>query len=173
MSKKSSEAEIREGLPKVFPRLWRYALVLTGNRDSANDLAQSVCLRALEKHKTYQTGTHLDRWLFRIAHRVWLNELRSKAVRHGNGLQPIESTELGDTRPDSETNFFAQQVLNSILTLPEAQRVCVILVYVEGFKYAEAAEILSIPIGTVMSRLASARKTISAQMGKNGETRDD
>ena len=168
-SKKSSETEIRAGLPAIFPRLWRYALVLTANRDAANDLAQATCLRALQKADSYQTGTLLDRWLFRMAHRIWLNELRSAAVRRGGGLQAVEDVEIPDTRPDAETNFFVREVLHSVYALPEAQRAAVILVYVEGFSYAEAAEIMDVPVGTVMSRLAAARKVVTARMGEKGK----
>lgn len=136
----------------------------TGRRDRADDLAQMACLRALEKHHSYQPGTHLDRWLFRIAHRLWLNELRATAVRTGGGLVALEETEIPDRRADTETNIFARQVFSRIGELPESQRVTVLLVYVEGFAYKEAAEILNVPIGTVMSRLAAARKRISGAM---------
>ena len=166
--KKSSEQEIRDGLEAVFPRLWRYALVLTSNRAAADDLAQATCCRALEKAESYQPGTHLDRWLFTIAHRMWLNDLRANAVRRGGGLLAVEEIDLPDPAPDAETNFYAREVLSSVNALPEAQRACVLLVYVEGFKYAEAAEILDVPIGTVMSRLAVARKTVVAQMSDMG-----
>lgn len=148
----------------MFPRLWRYALVLTSNKDAANDLAQATCCRALEKANSYQAGTHLDRWLFTMAHRMWLNEVRASAVRRGGGLQAVEDIDLPDPGPDAETNIFAREVLRTVNALPEAQRSCVLLVYVEGFKYAEAAEILGVPIGTVMSRLAAARRTVVARM---------
>lgn len=167
--KKSAEQEIRDGLPTLFPRLWRYALVLTSNKDAAFDLAQATCLRALEQSDKYEPGTHLDRWLFRMAHRIWLNELRALTVRRGGGLQPVEDVEIPDTKPDAETNYFVREVLLSIYSLPEAQRACVILVYVEGFKYAEAADILNVPVGTVMSRLAAARKTVTKRIGDKGE----
>lgn len=143
-------------------------MVLTSNKDAANDLAQATCLRALEKAGSFQPGTHLDRWLFTIAHRMWLNDLRANAVRRGGGLQAVEDIDLPDTNPDAETNFFAQEVLHIVNALPEAQRSTVLLVYVEGFKYAEAAEILDVPIGTVMSRLAAARKTVVAQTSEKG-----
>ena len=155
-------------MAEVFPRLWRYALVLTSNRAAADDLAQTTCCRALEKASSYQPGTHLDRWMLTIAHRIWLNDLRSSAVRRGGGLQAVEDIDLPDPAPDSETNYFALEVLQSVNALPEAQRACVLLVYVEGFKYAEAAKILDVPIGTVMSRLAVARKTVVKQMGDKG-----
>lgn len=142
--------------------------MLTSNKEAANDLAQATCLRALEKADNFEQGTHLDRWLFTIAHRIWLNDLRAIAVRRGGGLLAVEDIDLPDPRPDTETNYFAREVLQSVNALPEAQRATVLLVYVEGFKYAEAAAILDVPIGTVMSRLAAARKTVVAQMGEKG-----
>lgn len=158
----SNEAEIRESLPNVFPRLWRFCLFQTGRRDQADDLAQSTCLRALEKAHQYSAGTHLDRWLFLIAKRIWLNEVRATAVRSGRGLVAIEEMDIPDARADTETNVLAGQVLRAITELPEAMRVTVLMVYVERMSYREAADVLEIPIGTVMSRLATARKRIAA-----------
>lgn len=163
-SKKTLRDEVRIGLPKVLPRLWRYCVVLTGNRDVAYDLSQSACLRALERAEQFERGTHLDRWVFRIAQRIWLNELRSQTVRRGGGLVPVEDAHLESNDLPSETNIFVQQVLTQVKTLPEAQRSTVMLVYVEGFSYRETADILEIPIGTVMSRLAAARKTLKANL---------
>ena len=166
---KTAQREIRDGLPSLFPRLWRYALVLTASQNAAFDLAQETCLRALEKSDQFEPGTHLDRWLFRIAHRIWLNERRALAVRRGGGLHPVEDIEIPDLNLDSETNVWVQQVLHAVYALPEAQRDCVILAYVEGFKCAEVAEILTIPIGTVMSRLAAARTSIAGRLRDKGE----
>ncbi|MEP1519240.1 RNA polymerase sigma factor [Ascidiaceihabitans sp.] len=148
----------------VFPRLWRYCMSLTGQRDWADDLAQVTCLRAIEQASKFQPGTHLDRWMFRMAQRVWLNELRSRKVRMGAGQVPVEDVDLIDTKPDSETNIFARDVLSQVMGLPEAQRQSVLLVYVEGYSYKDAAEIMEIPIGTVMSRLAAARRVITSSM---------
>ncbi len=159
---------MRDGLPAVFPRLWRYALVLTSNRDAALDLAQATCLRAMENHDKFEAGTALDRWLFRMAHRIWLNELRATAVRRGGGLQPVEDIDIPDTNMSAEMNIYVGEVLKAVYELPEAQRSCVLLAYVEGFKYAEVADILEIPVGTVMSRLAAARKTIRTRMTDEG-----
>lgn len=99
-----------------------------------------------------------------MAQRIWLNELRANAVRKGGGLYPVEDLDLPSNDPDSETNFFTRQVLSEVNALPEAQRASVMLVYVEGFSYAEAADALDVPIGTIMSRLAAARKTIGRKM---------
>lgn len=162
--KKSALAEIRAGIGPLYPRLWRFCLVQTGRRDRADDLAQATCLRALEKHESYQAGTHLDRWLFTMAHRLWLNELRAQAVRQGTELVALEDTELPDTGVDAETNIFHREVFAKIGALPEGQRMVVLLVYGEGLTYREAADMLDIPIGTVMSRLAAARKRIATEL---------
>lgn len=121
------------------------------------DLTQATCVRAIEKASGYQPGTRLDSWLFKMEQRLWLNELRARSVRTGGGLQPVEDIDIPDPGPDAEMNFFIRQVLSSMNQLPEAQRATVLLVYVEGIRYAEAARILDVPIGTVMSRLAVAR----------------
>jgi RNA polymerase sigma-70 factor (ECF subfamily) len=164
LREKTALEEVRSGLPRLFPRLWRYCLALTSNRDRANDLAQAACLHALEKARHFEPGTHLDRWLFRLTQRLWLNELRADAVRAGRGLLPVEEIDLADNKSDPHANLYAKEVLSAVMGLPEAQRVTVMLVYVEGHSYREAAEILDIPAGTVMSRLAAARKTLALRL---------
>ncbi|MCH9662253.1 MAG: RNA polymerase sigma factor [Gammaproteobacteria bacterium] len=161
---KTGLEEIRQGLPDLFPRLWRYCLALTSNRERANDLAQAACLHALEKARHFEPGTHLDRWLFRLTQRLWLNELRADTVRRGQGLLPVEDIDLPDKKSDPHANLYAKEVLSAVVGLPEAQRVTVVLVYVEGYSYREASEVLEIPIGTVMSRLAAGRKTLAARL---------
>lgn len=138
-------------------------MVLTKDRDRANDLAQATCERALRNAEKFDKGTDLDRWLFTIARRVWLNDLRAAKVRLGAGVVPVEDVELADNNPHVDVNIFAREVLNIVQALPEGQRLTTFLVYVEGYSYREAAETLDIPIGTVMSRLAGARKAIAAQ----------
>lgn len=163
-SKNNSESAVRDGLPDCFPRLWRFCLSLTGRRDAADDLAQATCARAIEKAAHYQAGTHLDRWLFVMARRVWLNEVRKDAIRGSAGFVAIEENEVSDGSAPAETNIFAREVLSELNRLPEAQRVAALLVFVEGYKYAEAAEILDIPTGTVMSRISAARASLARRM---------
>ncbi len=162
--KKDSRQAVEQGLPVCFARLWRFCVALTGQRDLADDLAQMTCLRALEKSAQFTPGTHLDRWLFVMARRLWLNELRKNSVRAAAGFAHMEDTDVADQKPATETNIFAREVFAKVNELPEAQRVTALLVFVEGYKYAEAADILDIPIGTVMSRISSARKALAAQL---------
>ncbi len=162
--KKNSKAEFERTLTKFFPRLWRYCLTLTGKRDRADDLAQSSCLRAIEKMDLFEPGTRLDLWMFRLTHRVWLNEVRSDILRQHRSMLLIDDLEIPDNKPNPEENLLVQERLRQVLNLPEAQRVTVMLAYVEGFSYQETSEILDIPVGTVMSRLAAARSKIGASL---------
>ncbi|MFS4579748.1 RNA polymerase sigma factor [Phaeobacter sp. C3_T13_0] len=155
-----------DGLTSIYPRLWRFCLVLTKSRPAADDLAQATSERAISQADKFEIGTDLDRWLFTIARRIWLNDIRSAKVRSGRGLVSVEDTDLEDNSPPVETNIFAHQVLERIQALPEGQRLCVLLVYVEGYSYREAADMLGIPIGTVMSRLSTARRAISDHVGE-------
>ncbi|MEM8811079.1 MAG: RNA polymerase sigma factor [Pseudomonadota bacterium] len=156
------EEAVRGGIEKVFPRLWRYCLVLTSNRSQADDLVQAACLRAMERAQQFEVGSHFDRWMFRITQRLWVDEIRRTAVRRGGGLSSIDEVDLIDSAPDPEQRLINRDVLMGVMQLPEAQRTTVLLVYVEGHSYRDAAEILDIPVGTVMSRLSVARGKLAA-----------
>jgi len=149
-------------LPEHLRRLWRYGLLLSRDPDMADDLVQATCLRALERSAQFTLGTRLDRWLFTILRSVWLNELRARRVRTGRGRVDAEAVLVEDGRVQTEANILAAQVLRKMLDLPEEQRETVLLVYAEGYTYREAAALLGIPIGTVMSRLATARGKLGA-----------
>ena len=159
---KTGNEEVRRGLRLHLAALWRYGLVLSRSRDTAEDLVQATCLRALERQAQFQPGTRLDRWLFSILHSIWINEVRARSVRTGAGHLDAEIALVVDGGREIETNILAAQMLMAIDRLPEAQRETVLLVYAEGFSYREAAEFLDVPIGTIMSRLATAREKLAA-----------
>jgi RNA polymerase sigma-70 factor (ECF subfamily) len=157
----ASRREVRAGLEPCLARLWRYALVLSRANDAADDLVQATCLRAIERADQFMPGTRLDRWLFAILRSIWLNELRARRIREGGGFVDAVDALVTDGASAIETNVLAGEVLRVIGRLPEAQRETVLLVYGEGYTYAEAACALGIPIGTVMSRLAAARLALA------------
>lgn len=157
-------AEFATALKEAYPRLWRFCLSTCGVHDVAQDLAQTTALRALEKQHLFEPGTRLDLWLFRMAQRIWLNDLRAQTVRRGQGLVPIEDAGLEAQTADAISNIYLAEVLSKVMALPEAQRVAVVLVYVEGFTYEEAAQVLDIPAGTIMSRLSAARRKLSTHL---------
>jgi RNA polymerase sigma-70 factor, ECF subfamily len=122
---------------------------------------KKTCLRALERAHQFTPGTRLDRWLFSILHSIWLDEIRATRYRTGQGLVDAETELVFDGMREVETNILAGQVLREVNALPEVQREAVFLVYAEGLTYREAAEILAVPIGTIMSRLAGARTKLA------------
>lgn len=160
----ASEAVVRHGLSANLARLWRYGFVLSRQRDVANDLVQQTCLRALERHAQFQTGSDLGHWLFSILNSIWLNEVRARRVRAGLGIVDAETNLTFDGAREAETRVMTNQLLRRVHELPEAQRVAVFLAYVEGLSYREVAAILDVPIGTVMSRLAAARVKLASAM---------
>jgi RNA polymerase sigma-70 factor, ECF subfamily len=157
----AGDGDVREGIEACLPRLWRYALVLSRSRDAADDLVQATCVRAIERAEQFMPGTRLDRWLFAILRSIWLNEIRSRRIREGGGFVDAEDALSFDGARAAETNIATAEVLSAIGRLPEAQRETVLMVYAEGYSYAEAAAALSVPIGTVMSRLAAARTALA------------
>jgi RNA polymerase sigma-70 factor, ECF subfamily len=154
---------LQRELPDLLPRLWRFAMRLTRDPADAQDLVQRCCLRALEKRAQWQPGTALLSWLFKILHSIWINELRSlQRRREGNlnGEGGMDDFADPSQSGDPEQRLLLRQVVQAVEALPEAQRVVMVLVEVEGFSYREAADVLDIPIGTVMSRLARARISV-------------
>jgi RNA polymerase sigma-70 factor (ECF subfamily) len=153
----ASRREVRAGLEPSLARLWRYALVLSRARDAADDLVQATCLRAIERADQFVPGTRVDRWLFAILRSIWLNEIRSRRIREGGGFVDAEDALVTDGVREIEMNITASTVLRAVGRLPEAQRETILLVYSEGYSYAEAAAALGVPIGTIMSRLSAGR----------------
>src|SRR5579871_1307596 len=119
---------VREGLTGCLARLWRYGMVLAWDRATAEDLVQATCVRALERSGQFTPGTRLDRWLFAILRSIWLNEVRARRIRQGQGFVDPEAA-LVTPGDEAETNILAAQVLKEIQSLPEAQRETVLLVY--------------------------------------------
>ncbi|MEL6467827.1 MAG: RNA polymerase sigma factor [Pseudomonadota bacterium] len=119
-------------MPEIYPQLWRFALSLSGDKPGADDLAQTVAVRALENAGKFQPGSSLNAWLFTMTRRVWLNEKRSERIRGAGALGTVDLNDLPTPGLDTETNILAREVLSQVMALPEAQRATVLLVYVEG-----------------------------------------
>ncbi|CAI8789405.1 RNA polymerase sigma-70 factor, ECF subfamily [Pseudomonas sp. IT-P12] len=135
--------------------------MLSRQRHVAEDLVQATCVRALERAGQFVPGTRMDRWLLSILHSIWLNEVRSRRVRQGQGQVDADHALAFDGEHAAQTHVLAAQVIRRVDALPEAQRETVFLAYVEGLSYREVAEVLDVPIGTVMSRLANARAKLA------------
>jgi RNA polymerase sigma-70 factor (ECF subfamily) len=152
----TKQNKLRNEISTTHPAVWRFALAMTGRRDIADDLAQTTMLRALERIDQFQSGS-VEAWCITICRSIWLNELRARAVRDRAAISLADTTAPAVMFSDAESNLFAREVFTKVMGLPEAQRETVALVYGSGFTYSEAAKILGVPIGTVMSRLSAAR----------------
>lgn len=145
-------------LVALVPRMRRFAYALTGAVDSGDDLVQSACERALANSERFQTGTRMDSWMYRIIQNLWLDDRRRRKVRGTNidpDLAALSDEGLGARH--AEDRMTLARVRASLDALPEDQRVVLALVAIEGRSYREVAEMLDVPVGTVMSRLSRAR----------------
>jgi RNA polymerase sigma-70 factor (ECF subfamily) len=157
--------DIQSRMIDLLPRLRRFALALTGDRDKADDLVQDTCERALAHLDQWKPGTSLDSWMYRIAQNIWVDHHRGRRAR-GDQRQLDEAENLvgEDGRNVTESRLTLAAVNEGIARLPVEQQVLVAMVCVEGISYKEAAAILGIPIGTVMSRLSRARQALYAAL---------
>jgi RNA polymerase sigma-70 factor, ECF subfamily len=153
--------DFRLQLVEFLPRLRRFAQALTGDRDKGDDLVQETCARALARAAQWEPGTRLDSWMFRIAQNIWLDQRRAHKVR-GDAAAIDEAYDLAgeDGRAVTESRLTLAEVQAGIAELPADQQVIIALICVDGLSYKEAADVLDVPIGTVMSRLARARRAL-------------
>jgi len=145
-------------LVALVPRLRRFAYALSGSTDVGDDLAQAACERALKNAAQFNPGTRMDSWMFRIVQNLWLDDRRRQRVR-GMKVDPdtIALSDDGAGARQAEDRVTLDQVRATVDRLPEDLRLVLALVALEGRSYREVAELLKIPIGTVMSRLSRAR----------------
>jgi len=146
----------------TIPRLRRYAWALTRNADWADELVQDCLERAIGRRNLWRGG-NLRAWLFTIMHNIYANDVRRRISRPDP--LPIETIEFSHGRTGEQLDRMAARDLSRALDqLPPEQRAVVLLVALEGMSYQEVADSLSIPIGTVMSRLSRARARLSEAM---------
>ncbi|MEM9837876.1 MAG: RNA polymerase sigma factor [Pseudomonadota bacterium] len=150
--------DVEQGLETLLPRLWRFAVTVTKDDTKAEDLVQDTCVRALQHADKFRAGTHLDRWCFTIMANIWRSSFRRKTP---DLIEDEALNRVASQSPTPEASLYARQVLDQVDQLAEGQREVIVLVYGEGFAYKEAAAILDIPIGTVMSRLHAARSKLA------------
>lgn len=150
--------DIEARIAGLIPRLHRFAWALTGSRAEADDLTQATLERALAHRGGFTAETPLEAWAIRVAKNLWLDQLRRKKVRD----VAVDPAMLGGGETEGpERRLQAREALAALQALPEGQREVAALVLVEGYSYQEAATALRTPIGTVMSRLARARRALA------------
>lgn len=162
---------IRTEMIQLLPRLRGFARSLTGRQDTADDLVQQTCEKALRSLQGFAPGTRLDAWLFRIMRNSWIDTCRAR--REAVALDDLADTEPAlagdDGRQVTEHRLHLAEVERAMNRLPEEQRSVLMLVCVEGMRYREVAEALDIPEGTVMSRLSRARLALAQALAPQPE----
>jgi RNA polymerase sigma-70 factor (ECF subfamily) len=144
----------------LVPRLRRYARALTGSREAADDLTQDTLERAWVKRHLWQAGTNLRAWLFAVMHGVFINGVRRARPTESLDAAEHAPRETSDDGASAETAIAVRDLREALARLPDEQRQAVLLVGLEQLPYAEAAEVLGVPIGTVMSRLSRGRERL-------------
>lgn len=149
----------REILLAELGGLRKFCFSLTGSAADADDLLQTTVEKVLEKGMP--EDAHAARWAYRICKNAWIDELRSRGVRH---RYPQVAGEEYDNAPSAEQVASGERQMAAVSSaldqLPVEQRLALTLVAIEGKTYAEAAQVLEVPVGTIMSRIARARRKL-------------
>ncbi|MEM6712957.1 MAG: RNA polymerase sigma factor [Pseudomonadota bacterium] len=157
-------ADLKRQLITLLPRLRRFAQTLTRSVTEADDLVQEACLKVLAKSEMWDPTQPLDRWMFRVMRNLWISEIRKQKVRFGEGtVLADESSELVTTQTGEDSVAYSD-LRGAMDALPVDLSCVLLLVSVEGYSYAETADTLDIPIGTVMSRVHRARKALAKRL---------
>ncbi len=136
---------------------------LTGATHDADDLAQATIRRLLEKRAP--DDVDLSKWMFRVCKNIWIDEIRARKVRTASNLEDTPDAAATDGERVVMNRLMFDRVNDCMAALPDEQRAVISLVAIEGYSYKEAASILNIPIGTVMSRLSRARLALADLLG--------
>jgi RNA polymerase sigma-70 factor, ECF subfamily len=144
-----------------LPRLRRFCMALTGSNDQCDDLLQETVERALTRIEQWQAGTSLESWMFRIAQNLHIDRIRAQGRRGVHvDVDALADMSGDDGRTITEARSELAHAQAAMAALPDDQRIVLALVVIDGRSYREAAEILELPIGTVMSRISRARHAI-------------
>ncbi len=181
----ADQAKFSELAMEYMPSLYTAALRMTRNPADAEDLVQETYLKAYRAFNGFTEGTNLKAWLYRILTNTYINAYRAKKRRPEESdiddlenfylyrrLGGLEGAAAGRSAEDEVLDHFTEtEVKEAIEALPEQFRMAVLLGDVEGFSYKEIAEILDVPIGTVMSRLHRGRRALQKRLYEFGRQR--
>jgi RNA polymerase sigma-70 factor, ECF subfamily len=174
----ADQARFEEQAMEHMPSLYTAAMRMTRNPADAEDLVQETFLKAFRAFGSFKEGTNLKAWLYRILTNTYINTYRAKQRRPDQTeldevedlflyrrLGGLEAVAAGRSAEDEALDLFTDDDVKAALeSLPEIFRMPVLLADVEGFAYKEIAEIMDVPIGTVMSRLHRGRKALQKSL---------
>lgn len=162
-------ANLGDQLGPLLPRLRRFAHALTRHPQDADDLVQLAVERALARREQWRPESSLVNWLMTIMRNAWIDERRLRGRRNAVLVSVDDVADVGDSGTDGEIELWSIQ--DALGRLPEEQRLAVALVLIEGLSYREAAQVLEIPIGTLMSRLARGRFALQQMLKDRSPSR--
>ncbi|WP_183807227.1 RNA polymerase sigma factor [Mycoplana azooxidifex] len=171
MRQSAESNEFRRELVGLLPKLRRFAMTLTRNASDADDLVQEACERAITRSHLWNGEGRLESWVYAMTRNLWVDEVRKRKVRTGSGTVDFAEQDDLHIEASADKAVYAKQLHRMIMTMPEGLSSVFLLVNVEGHSYREAADILAIPIGTVMSRLSTARIRLAAMISEQTERR--
>ena len=181
----AEQATFAEAAMEYMPSLYSAALRMTRNPADAEDLVQETYLKAYRGYASFTEGTNLKAWLYRILTNTFINSYRAKKRRPDESdledvedlylyrrLGGLEAAAAGRSAEEEVLEHFTEgEIKEALESLPEQFRIAVLLADIEGFSYKEIADILDIPIGTVMSRLHRGRRALEKRLYDFGRTR--
>jgi RNA polymerase sigma-70 factor (ECF subfamily) len=181
----ADQATFADQAMEFMPSLYSAALRMTRNPSDAEDLVQETYLKAYRAFASFQEGTNLKAWLYKILTNTFINSYRSRKRRPEQTelddvedlylyrrLGGLEAAAAGRSAEEEVLDLFTEgEIKDAIEALPEQFRLAVLLADVEGFSYKEIADILDIPIGTVMSRLHRGRRALQKMLYEFGRDR--
>ena len=161
------QASLSTLICKQLHELMPVALRLTRDRDEAADLFQETAYKALRFQKNYQHGTNISAWLYTIMKNTFINAYRKHSRMRvvNSSYQFDEMVEVAGAEPADHT-LFEKELHQLIQTLPDIFR-STFLLYIEGYKYDEIADILNQPLGTIKSRIHFTRKLLAKRITRN------
>jgi RNA polymerase sigma-70 factor (ECF subfamily) len=163
-------ASVIADMEACIPALRRYAATLLRDRQEVDDLVHDCLVRALDRLHTRRDDGELRAWLFTIMHNLFISRMRRVKLR--GTAEPLDTADeavLGQ-RPGQDDHMRHRDLMRGLDELPEDQRSVLLLVAVEDLSYAEAARVMGVPVGTVMSRLSRAREKLRRSMGEEAPT---
>lgn len=143
-----------------IPHLRRYGRALLGDKTLADDLVQECLTRAMDRLHLWRPGSNMRVWLMAIMHNLHINEAKRRSARPDQISLAGAHENLRSQAPGQDAPLLLRDMNEALNKLPDDQRHVILLVGLEGLEYAEAADVLDIPIGTVMSRLGRGRKNL-------------
>ncbi|WP_192257828.1 RNA polymerase sigma factor [Mesorhizobium silamurunense] len=150
-----------------IPRLRRFARSLSRDRDRADDLVQDCLERALTRLDNWQSGESPRQWLFTIMRHLFIDQLRRANRRGDAAVLPLEAGEAQAVPADQVESVASREIMDALQAIGPNRRAVLLLVGIEGFSYVEAANILGIPVGTLMSRIARGREELRGLLDRS------